>query len=103
MNPCNTPPPISLGIIEPCAMLPHLRQALFELIGGKARARVRMGEQELAFHPANIAELRKEITKLEQMCHANGTPNNGPRAVLVGHRRLADGYGQSYSPFNRYR
>lgn len=77
-------------------MLGLLRGALFELLSGKAKARVRFGDQELAFHPANVAELRKEIARLATMCNANGTQNTLGRAVQAGPRRSVGflGYGQ---------
>ena len=96
-QPTNAP----LSITSPCAMLPLLRGALFELIGGKARARVRMGEQELAFHPANIAELRKEIMRLEAICTSDGQPDNRGRAMGTL-RRQAGSLGFP-NGFNRYR
>ena len=99
-NPCQ-PNSQPLSITSPCMMLPLLRGALLELIGGKARSRVRFGDQELQFHGSNIAELRKEIIRLEAMCNANGTENLQGRAVQAGPRRLA-GFVGNRPPYSNY-
>ena len=83
MNPCSPPSTPSM-IDNPCAMLPILRGALYDLMTGKTRSQVRFGENWLSFHNGNVKELRAEIRKLETIC-LNGQPSNAGRATQVGH------------------
>jgi hypothetical protein len=79
------PPPSAAVIDNPCAALPVLRNALYNLMSGNTRSQVRFGEHLLTFHNGNVKELRAEIRKLEAMC-SNGVPSNAGRAVRVGSR-----------------
>ncbi len=79
------PPPSAAAMDNPCAALPVLRNALYNLMAGETKSQVRFGDQWLTFHNGNVKELRAEIRKLEAMC-SNGVPSNAGRAVRVGPR-----------------
>lgn len=80
MNNC-IPPQVSPAVDNPCALLPQLRAALYQLMAGQQRSEVRNGDQWLVWHQGNVAELRKEVRRLEMICGANAFQ---PRAVRVG-------------------
>jgi hypothetical protein len=85
-NPSNGAPAVD----NPCAYLPQLRAALYQLMTGSTTSEVRDGDRWQKFHQGNVQELRVEIRKLEQICNADGTPNNRPRAERAGPvRRIA--------------
>jgi hypothetical protein len=86
MNNC-TPSEVTPAIDDPCALLPQLRAALYQLMAGQARSQVRNGEQWLTWHQGNVKELRAEVRRLELLCSANA---NAGRAIRVG----------PYVPFN---
>jgi hypothetical protein len=75
-------------IDNPCAYLPQLRAALYTLMTGAKSSEIRDGDRWLKFHQGNVAQLRAEIRKLDQICNANGTVNNSPRAVQAGPHRI---------------
>lgn len=68
------------AVDDPCAFLPQLRAALYQLLAGQARAQVRNGEQWLTFHRSDAVALRQEVRRLEVICGAGGQA----RAVRVG-------------------
>lgn len=74
---------LPIAIDNPCAVLPLLRGALYQLMSGQGRAQVRFGEQWVTYHAGNAKELRAEIRKLETICNSNGTENMRGRAVQV--------------------
>ena len=74
----NTMPQTFAAVDNPCALLPQLRAALYQLMSGQQRAQVRYGDQWLTWQRGNAAELRDEVRRLEFMC------SNRPRAVRVG-------------------
>lgn len=92
------PPPIPApnpGVVDPCAVLPHLRQALYELMAGKTRSKLRYRERETEYHQGNVKELRAEVRRLELIC--------GPcqqRAVQAGPHRHPFGFGRD--PYGRF-
>jgi hypothetical protein len=94
----NAPCPSGSANDDPCAALPILRGALYDLMTGKAKSQVRFGDQWLSFHNGNVKELRAEIRRLETMCGSNGQPSNVGRAVRVGPRfsPSMSGYGRHY-------
>ena len=69
---------------NPCAMLPVLRAALFDVLQGK-KSQVRFGDQQMSWHKGDTDGIRREICRLEQMC-VNGMPSNAGRAVQAGPR-----------------
>jgi hypothetical protein len=77
------------SIDNPCAYLPQLRAALYQLMTGAKSSEVRDGDRWMKFHNGNVAELRSEIRKLEQICTADGQVSNAPRAVRAGPHRLS--------------
>ncbi|MEH2476194.1 hypothetical protein V1281_002636 [Nitrobacteraceae bacterium AZCC 2161] len=83
---------------NPCAALPMLRSALYDLMGGKTKSQVRFGDQWLSFHNGNVKELRAEVRRLEIICGTNGQPSNAGRAVRVGPRfsPSMSGYGRHF-------
>jgi hypothetical protein len=88
MSNCN--PPNGVPVVNnPCEYLPQLRAALYALVTGSKTSEVRDGDRWQKYHQGNVAELRAEIRKLEQICNADGTPNNRPRAERAGPRRIA--------------
>ena len=92
---------MSSMIDNPCAMLPLLRSALYDLLSGKTRSQVRFENNWLSFHNGNVKELRAEIRKLETMC-LNGQPNCRGRSTQVGRYNPALDYsGYGYGR-NRY-
>ena len=64
---------------NPCAALPMLRAALYDVMQGK-KSSVRFGDQMVSWHRGDIAGLKAEIRRLEQTC-LNGMPSNAGRAV----------------------
>ena len=78
---------------NPCAMLPALRAAYYQLLAGQARAQVRNGDMWTTWHRSDAKTLEREIRRLEVICE---TGMNVGRAVRVGpyvpmnapHRRL---------------
>jgi hypothetical protein len=86
MNDCTgsgqTPPTVD----DPCALLPQLRAALYQLLSGQARAQVRNGDQWLTWHRSDVKTLQHEVRRLENIC---GYAANQGRAIRVG----------PYSPF----
>lgn len=83
---------------NPCAALPMLRSALYDLMAGNKRVEVRHGENWLRFNTGDAKELRAEVRRLEIICGANGQPSNAGRAVRVGPRFSPSmgGYGRHY-------
>lgn len=82
MNNCTprggaTPPAVD----DPCALLPQLRAALYQLMSGQQRSEVRNGDRWLVWHQGNVKELRAEVRRLEMTC---GSSSNAGRAVRVG-------------------
>jgi hypothetical protein len=77
MTICTTPG-VMPSVDNPCAMLPQLRAALYQLLAGEARAQVRNGEQWLTWHQGNAKALQREVRRLEAICEGTG-----PRAVRV--------------------
>lgn len=57
---------------QPCLLLQQLRAAKLRLISGQAESRVEFEGRTLYFHPANLSELDKEITKYAGLCVASG-------------------------------
>lgn len=89
-TPGGTPPAID----NPCAWLPQLRAALYELMAGQARSQTRHGDQWCTWHRGNVKELRMEIRRLELLCGQNA---NRGRAVRVGP------YVPTHAPYRRFR
>jgi hypothetical protein len=80
MNNCT--PNGSIPVVDnPCAMLPALRAAYFQLAAGQARAQVRNGEMWMTWQRGDAKTLEREIKRLELMCGPN---RFRPRAVRVG-------------------
>ena len=69
------------AVDDPCALLPQLRAALYQLLAGQARAEVRNAAMWLKFQRADTDTLRHEVRRLELMC---GECGHGGRAVRVG-------------------
>jgi hypothetical protein len=78
---CN-PSAADPAVDNPCAYLPRLRGAMYELMAGQARAQVRNGEQWSTWHRADLKALQHEVRRLEIICE---TGINVGRAVRVGH------------------
>lgn len=79
----NGGPPMTPAVADPCALLPQLRAAYYQLMAGQARAEIRNGDQWLKFQRADADALRHEIRRLEIIC---GDCGHGGRAVRVGPR-----------------
>jgi hypothetical protein len=99
-NNCGPPMQSPQMVDNPCAYLPGLRMALYELLSGKQKTQVRFGDQWVSWSATNTKELRAEITKLETMCQG-GMPNHRGRAERVGPRfnpsTFQGGYGYGRS------
>jgi hypothetical protein len=81
----NSPPSSSAPSVDnPCAYLPQLRAALYQLMIGAKSSEVRDGDRWMKFHQGNVVQLRAEIRKLETICGADGQVSNAPRAVRAG-------------------
>lgn len=93
MNDCNHGGAVP-AVDDPCAFLPQLRAALYQLLAGQARAQVRNGEQWLTWHRADVKTLQHEVRRLETICGANA---HAGRAVRVGP------YFPINAPHRRYR
>jgi hypothetical protein len=66
-------------VTDPCAILPYLRAAYYDLLSGKATSSVGDDSRRQTFHAGNIVLLRDEIAKLEQMCPKSASnPRGGP-------------------------
>lgn len=74
-----TPGGVVPAVDDPCAMLPQLRAALFQLMSGQTRAEVRNGEQWMTWQRGDAKTLQREVRRLELICS-----DCGPRAVRVG-------------------
>jgi len=81
------------AVDNPCAFLPQLRAAYYQLMAGQARAEIRNGDQWLKFQRADADALRHEVRRLELICGANG---HGGRAVRVGPRFPHRPFGPPY-------
>jgi hypothetical protein len=67
------------GINDPCAILPQLRAAYFDLLSGAQTAQIRDGERWRTFHKGDAKMLRDEIRRLEYMCPKSAAnPHGGP-------------------------
>lgn len=66
---------------NPCAMLPQLRAAMYQLMGGQARAEVRHGDQWMRWHRGELKALQHEVRRLEIICESGISAG---RAVRVG-------------------
>lgn len=86
MSNCNAGATVPV-IDDPCAVLPQLRAALYELMSGQARAEVRHGDQWLRWHRSDVKALQHEVRRLELICESG----NAGRAVRVG-PYVAHGY-----------
>lgn len=86
-NPSGGAPP---AVDNPCAMLPQLRAALYQLMAGQAKAEVRFGEQWTRWQRSDVKSLQHEVRRLEAICESG---INAGRAVRVG----------PYVPSNRTR
>lgn len=69
---------------DPCALLAVLKRARWELLSGQAVSRVTApGGRDVTFQKGDLAELAKEIARLEVECRAvtgtTQTPSNTPR------------------------
>ena len=69
---------------DPCALLAVLRKARWELLSGQAVSRVTApGGRDVTFQKGDLAELAREIARLEVECRAvtgtTQTPSNTPR------------------------
>ena len=90
-NPCNpvTPPNQMVGIIDPCATLPLLQHALFNLMT-QPFVEVRMPDGATArYAQSSMTQLREQIAMLRGMCNDNGTPRCGGQAQQWQYRRPA--------------
>lgn len=84
-NPSGGAPP---AVDNPCAMLPQLRAALYQLMAGQAKAEVRFGEQWTRWQRSDVKALQHEVRRLEVICESG---MNVGRAVRVG-PYVANGY-----------
>lgn len=80
MNNC-TPGAVTPAVDNPCAFLPQLRAAYYQLAAGQALAQVRNGEQWTTYQRPDMDRLERDIRRLEIECGSNRG-----RAVLVGPR-----------------
>lgn len=69
---------------DPCALLAVLKRARWELLSGQAVSRVTApGGRDVTFQKGDLAELAKEIARLEVECRAASgitqTPSSAPR------------------------
>lgn len=71
----------SPAVDNPCAFLPQLRAAMYQLMAGQARAQVRNGDQWLTWHRSDLKALQHEVRRLETTC---GAAAYRGRAVRVG-------------------
>lgn len=69
------------AVDNPCAMLPQLRAALYQLMAGQARAEVRHGDQWFRWQRSDVKALQHEVRRLEVICESG---INAGRAVRVG-------------------
>lgn len=81
------------AVDNPCAILPQLRAALYELMSGQARAEVRHGDQWMRWHRGELKALQHEVRRLEIICESGIRTG---RAVRVGPHVPA---GWPYRPF----
>lgn len=88
MSNCNAGTSVP-AIDDPCAVLPQLRAALYELMSGQARAEVRHGDQWFRWHRSDVKALQSEVRRLEIICESGG----GGRAIRVA----------PYVPFRGFR
>lgn len=56
------------AVDNPCAMLPQLRAAFYQLAAGQARAVVRNGDQWIEFQKGDAKTLQHEVRRLEVIC-----------------------------------
>jgi len=82
MNKCESGGNVVPAVDNPCALLPQLRAAYYQLVAGQARAVIRNGEQWLEFQRGDAKTLQSEIRRLEIIC-ASGAGGGG-RAIRVG-------------------
>lgn len=68
MNNCNGSGGPAPAVDNPCATLPQLRAALYQLLAGQARAVVRNGDQWLEFQKGDAKALQHEVRRLEIIC-----------------------------------
>lgn len=82
MNNCTPSAGMLPAVDNPCAMLPQLRAALYQLMSGQARAEVRHGEQWVRWHRGELKALQHEVRRLEVICEsgirAGGAVRVGP-------------------------
>jgi hypothetical protein len=70
------------AVDNPCAFLPQLRAAYYQLMAGQAYAEIRNGDMWTRFQRADAETLQREIRKLETICEGG----HGGRAIRVGPR-----------------
>lgn len=68
MSNCNGSGGPAPAVDNPCALLPQLRAAFYQLMAGQARAVVRNGDQWLEFHKGDVKTLQHEVRRLENIC-----------------------------------
>ncbi|MGY4289162.1 hypothetical protein ACVWXO_008382 [Bradyrhizobium sp. LM2.7] len=81
MNNCNPSGGAPPAVDNPCAMLPQLRAALYQLMAGQARAEVRHGDQWFRWQRSDVKALQHEVRRLEVICESGISAG---RAVRVG-------------------
>lgn len=68
MSNCNGSGGLVPAVTDPCALLPQLRAAFYQLAAGQAKAVVRNGDQWLEFQKGDAKTLQHEVRRLEAIC-----------------------------------
>lgn len=68
MTNCNRSGGPTPAVTDPCALLPQLRAAFYQLMAGQARAVVRNGDQWLEYQKGDAKTLQHEVRRLEAIC-----------------------------------
>ena len=70
--------------VDPCAEAERLRAIRTDLISGRAESQVRFGDEEVRYQKGDLAELNKEIARLEALCAGETKPTRFAKGVRFG-------------------
>lgn len=74
-------PEFSFSSLTPCERVKVLEDAVFQLVSGKQKARVRQGDNEMEFQKPALGLLEKELARARAECAA---ANGDRRAITIG-------------------